>query len=505
MKIVIIVIILLKMLMKNVPPMMTMKMGVLDPIDSLLSLSKQQQIATLFRFGTPEEIELYEQSVGAIKTKSEVDNPTKHRLNYLKDFKKMKRLRKQIRSIERKARKASKLKKKRLYNQIKKRKLLDIEWHENIPEDLKKTITNIIKDLNKRKGHYVASVIKSILENYQDRIGKEKFDIGRIDGLEHKIRMKPNVKPRLQQPHQLSNDHEEEVKKTVDVLLKCKLIEPYERPWASNVFVVRNPDGSPRMVTNYKWVNQHSYSDSYPTPSVHDMINRFHGRTIYSTFDIIKAFHNIVVEKESRKYTAFTTKYGTFCWKVMPFGGKNCPAVWARASDMAFRTVKDMIKYVDDIVIASKAENGKNEDQNHIAAIRSFFECFKKFNLKIKLSKCEFFVKRVKFLGCYITPEGRTTNEKYIKRLLPFRHPKDLPELRAYFGAIEWISNHIYGLKKIMLSLKQLLRQNKPYQWKEKHQKAFNTIQNCIQNTEILHQPDFNDEFYLFVDASDKL
>ena len=42
---------------------------------------------------------------------------------------------------------------------------------------------------------HVASKMKRILLKYQDRISKEKFDIGRINGIEYKIRMKPGVKP----------------------------------------------------------------------------------------------------------------------------------------------------------------------------------------------------------------------------------------------------------------------------------------------------------------------
>ena len=483
--------------------MKTQRMGV-DPIDEFLSLAEQQRIAKLFRFGTEQEIELFEQSVAINKSKSNQkgDNPTNRRETYKRKLKKSK---KNIESLKRKSKIARNLKKKRIQKQIKKRELFQFECHENTPDNLKETIIGIVKDLNQRRGHFVATEVKSILEKYQDRIGKEKFDIGRIDGIQYKIRMKPGVKPMSRQPHNLAPEHEEEIFKTVQTLLKYDLIEKYEGPWASNVFVVRNHDGSTRMVTNYKWINQNSYSDSYPCPSVLDMINRFHGKTIYSTFDIIKAFHNIVVEPESRKYTAFTTKYGTFVWKVMPFGGKCCPATWARASDLAFRTCLDMIKYVDDIVLASKAENGKNEDENHILALKSFFACLKKYNLKIKLSKCEFFVKRVKFLGHYITPGGRTVNDKYIKRLLTFRHPEDRSELKAYLGAIEWISNHVYGMKKLMLPIKELLRKNVKYLWLDKHQKAFNSIQNCIQNTEILHHPDFNEPFYLFVDASDRL
>ena len=234
--------------------------------------------------------------------------------------------------------------------------------------------------------------MKRILLKYQDRIGKEKFDIGRISGIEYKIRMKPGVEPIHHKVKNLPQVQEEEVKRTIDLLLKYKLIEPYEGPWAFRVFCVRNPDGTTRMVCNYKEANDKSYTDTYPTPSMPDMISKFNGKTIYSSFDIIKAFFNIKVEEELKKYTAFVTKYGTFVWNVMPFGGKNCPAVWARTSDTVPKDCIDMIKYVDDFIIASKAENGKSEDENHLKANEMFFDRFAKNNLKLKSSKCEFFV-----------------------------------------------------------------------------------------------------------------
>ena len=135
--------------------------------------------------------------------------------------------------------------------------------------------------------------MKQILLEYQNYIGKEKFDIGRIDGVTYKIHMKPGVEPIKDKISNLPPLQEQEIKRTIDVLLKYKLIEPYEGPWACKVFCVRNPDGSTRMVCNYKDVNKNSYDDSYPTPSVPDIISKFHGKTTYSSFDIIKAFFNI--------------------------------------------------------------------------------------------------------------------------------------------------------------------------------------------------------------------
>ena len=104
------------------------------------SLAKQQQIAKLFRFGTPKEIEIWEQSVALNKYKSQGDNPTNQRLNHNKHRKKLNKVRRNLQSLKIKSETAKNLRKKRLHQQIKKRELLDFNWHENTPDDLKQTI-----------------------------------------------------------------------------------------------------------------------------------------------------------------------------------------------------------------------------------------------------------------------------------------------------------------------------------------------------------------------------
>ena len=377
-----------------------------------------------------------------------------------------------------------------------------IKWHKETTDEMKMSIRSILEGVQDRAGDDYAVNMALILEKYQDNIGKHKFDIGCIPDIEYEIKLFDGVKPRAVKNKPKPEAHEREIKQTVDVLLEHGMISPYTGPWASEAFVVYNGDGSTRMVCNYKWINSRSVYDSYPTSSVPDMLNKFGGKTIYSSFDINKAFFNIRVAEDSKKYTAFTTKYGTFVWNVMPFGGKGSPATWARASDIIFKHCVDLIKYVDDLIIASKAENGKSDLDNHLDGIRSFFDCCKKYNIKIKLSKCEFFVRKVKFLGNIITPEGRRVDDGYVKKLLEFSHPESRMELRAYLGAVEWISKHVYGFRKLMQPLRPLLKTSSPWQWKQKHQEAFNSIQNIIQDSELLHHPDFNDEFYVFCDAS---
>ena len=203
--------------------------------------------------------------------------------------------------------------------------------------------------------------------------------------------------------------------------------------------MIKNKDDTSRMVMDYIYINSHSESDNYPTPSVPDTLQKFNGQTIFSSFDIIKEFFNIKVAADTRKYTAFITKWGCYEWTCMPFGGKNSPAIWAKASDLCFKLCRDLIKYVDDFVIASRAENGKSDIDNHIIAVDSFFQCLATHNLKVKLSKCSFFVSQVKFIGCIITPQGRQVDDDYVRKLLEFRHPQSPAELKTYLGSVEWI------------------------------------------------------------------
>ena len=80
--------------------MKTLKMGYI-PIDDLLTYQQQEQVAKLFRFGTEEDIELFEQSVNLSKTKSERDNSTNQRFLYQANKRKSKRIKKNIKSLER--------------------------------------------------------------------------------------------------------------------------------------------------------------------------------------------------------------------------------------------------------------------------------------------------------------------------------------------------------------------------------------------------------------------
>jgi hypothetical protein len=379
-----------------------------------------------------------------------------------------------------------------------------ISFNPKTPENIQNEIREIIKDIYKRKGFYIANRLKTILINYADRIGKEKFDIGKVSNVKFSIKLKPDAKPYSHRPITLNPRAQAECDKTISLLLKHNIIQEIEHTdWATPVFMVTNNDKTSRMVTNYKKLNEASIDDLYPTPNTQEMLQKFNGKTIFSKFDIIKAFFNIEVDEETKPLLSIVTKNGIYTWNRMPFGHKNCPAVWARASDQAFVNTKDLIKYVDDLVLASSTNKLNTEVEEHFLAIEEFFQRLRRNNLKINLSKCKFFEDEITFLGNTVNKNGIKPNDEYIKKILQFRPPTKIKELRTYTGCLEWISKYVYNLKELLIPLRPLLKQKRNFVWSETHQKAFEEIQQIIQHTEILSHPNFTKEFYIHTDSSD--
>ena len=78
--------------------------------------------------------------------------------------------------------------------------------------------------------------------------------------------------------------------------------------------------------------------------------------------------------------------WGTFYYKVMPFGVKNAETTYHRAMIMLFHDMmhKQIKVYMDDMIAKFRKEN------NHVDNLRKIFERLKKFQLNLNPAKCTF-------------------------------------------------------------------------------------------------------------------
>ena len=80
--------------------------------------------------------------------------------------------------------------------------------------------------------------------------------------------------------------------------------------------------------------------------------------------------NQILMALENMEKTSFITKWGTYCYRVMPFGLKNARATYQRAATTLFHDMmhRDVEVYVDDMIVKSQ------DRSNHLAALDRFFE-----------------------------------------------------------------------------------------------------------------------------------
>ena len=70
----------------------------------------------------------------------------------------------------------------------------------------------------------------------------------------------------------------------------------------------------------------------YPflTPFADEILNEVTVHECYSFTDGFSRYNQVLIVKEDQNKTTFVCEFGSFSYKVMPFGLKNAPAVFSQ-------------------------------------------------------------------------------------------------------------------------------------------------------------------------------
>ena len=110
----------------------------------------------------------------------------------------------------------------------------------------------------------------------------------------------------------------------------------------------------------------------------------------------------------------FRTSYGHYEFLVMPFGLTNAPRAFMDLMNRVFQLYLDrfFIVFFDDILVYS----GSLEE--HLEHLRIVLQTLRERQLYAKLSKCQFWLDRVTFLGHVISSEGVSVDPQKIEAVV---------------------------------------------------------------------------------------
>jgi hypothetical protein len=165
---------------------------------------------------------------------------------------------------------------------------------------------------------------------------------------------------------------------------------------------VKKKEGTMRLCVDYRQLNKLTIKNKYLLPRIDDLMDQLVGESVFSKIDLRSGYHQIRVKAEDIQKTAFRTRYGHYEYSVMPFGVTNAPGVFMEYMNRIFHQYLDkfVVVFIDDILIYSKSE------EEHVEHLRIVLSVLKERQLYAKLSKCEFWLKEVSFLGHVISDKG---------------------------------------------------------------------------------------------------
>jgi len=165
---------------------------------------------------------------------------------------------------------------------------------------------------------------------------------------------------------------------------------------------VKKKDKSLRMCVDYRSLNAVIIKNKYPLPRINILSNQLARAKVFSKIDLRSGYHQIKIRLEDIPKIAFSTRYGLYEYLVMSFGLTNAPAYFMYLMNSVFMAELDrfMVVFIDDILVYSENE------EDHAEHLRIVLTRVREHKLYAKFSKCEFWLRKVPFLGHVLSEDG---------------------------------------------------------------------------------------------------
>ena len=182
----------------------------------------------------------------------------------------------------------------------------------------------------------------------------------------------------------------------------------------------------------------------------------------------------------------------------MPFGLTNAPAAFMDLMNRVFRPYLDqfVVVFIDDILVYSK------DAQEHEHHLKIVLQTLRENQLFAKLSKCEFWLKEVSFLGHIVSAKGIRVDPVKIESVVNWKPPRNVTEVRSFLGLAGYYQRFVQGFSVIASSLTTLLRKGVKFKWHDKCQSSFQRLKEILVEAPVLIQPTSGREYTVYSDAS---
>ena len=269
-----------------------------------------------------------------------------------------------------------------------------------------------------------------------------------------------------------------------------------------------------RMVIDYRQLNKRIITSRVPNrngkigkvisnyliPTIESLLARLEGCKYFSILDLRSGYHDIEskpLTKQSKPLTAFTTHSGKFQWNVLPFGIGIGVQTFSFVINKVIGHCSDFAaNYLDDIIVFSRTA------EDHMEHFERIFAVLQMADLKIKVSKCEFFKKHVSYLGFLIGETGIRCDRTKVGAINKIATPTSIEEVHQFNGMCSYCRKFILHYSDISKCLNDMTRKGATFNWTKECDAAFKLLKEKFMEDPVLISPQVDKDYVIHCDAS---
>lgn len=251
------------------------------------------------------------------------------------------------------------------------------------------------------------------------------------------------------------------------------------------------PHRPSRCVIDYKGLNAVTRKDVYPIENLESILLGMKGVEVMTAIDLKAGFHQIPVDERDRHKTAFSTTWGQWQYKRMPFGLCNPPSVFQRkiANILEPMIKEGIVKvYIDDILLKTKRSE-------HLHQLERLLNLLAESNAIISPTKVKFMCEKVEYLGCEVSKIGIGKIAKNFDAIKRMTRPNNKKQAQAVLGLASYFRDfHPFFTDKTIHILKATKHATEDStQWTEECDKEFEDLKDTLMTQYYRSYPDYSE------------
>ena len=299
-----------------------------------------------------------------------------------------------------------------------------------------------------------AQRLESMLEEYRDVFRIEFANDPPIKVEPMKVNIKPDALPVMCKSRRYPPLHRQFLRDHMEDLEEHDLVERNpEAIWGSAPRIVPKKDGTLRMTVDLRAVNEATIPRSWPMPHQEAEMSDVEGSTCFFGADCFRFYWQCGTDGKSRLYFSIVTPHGIYTPSRVLMGATDAVAYCQQAVEQVMGPLlnRGVKVWLDDILGYAKDEKQLLDRLEEMLK-----RCFK-FDVKLHPSKCDFFLKIVKWCGRIISGAGVGHCPDRIRGLVEMPPPTMASELQQFLCACNWMRASMPGYNALVEPLTTLM------------------------------------------------